>query len=341
MSEQITHLQIEQQIRNILARGEEEKGKLLLKKMVAEMARLRRFENAERLRDLLVEIDPMALGDIIRAAEIIEKEKFAAIDKNHLTTWSALRDVLEPVEFSTLYHSLVHQRFAKGEVIVKQGSQHSVLYFVNSGRVELFFQQNGRDVLVKTIGPGEIFGAGTFFEASVWTINARSLGAEVSSLTQEKTQRWQKDFPGLESKLNDFCSKYKIIYEYFGIMGRDRRAFERLGITGKVDMALFDREGKDTGIGAKGDLFDISAGGVSFFLRISKKSNARLLFRRNVGLTMASTLGSRFSITGMVLAVRSQPVVGNEYATSIRFSRVLAKKELRELITSTQERARK
>jgi len=104
-----------------------------------------------------------------------------------------------------------------------------------------------------------------------------------------------------------------------------------------VKMILFDKEGKDSGVAAKGDLFDISAGGVSFFLRISKKNNARLLLGRAVGLTIASVPGSRFNIGGVVKAVRSQPIVGNEYAVSVQFDRELAQKELKNLILTARE----
>lgn len=328
----ITDLSQEQLIRDLFARGEKEEGKQLLKEMISRIAKLRKFEHAEKLRELFIEIDPMALNDIIGTSEIIENEKIAAIDKNHLAVWSTLLETFGLYEFLTIYYSLEHKRFANGEIIVKQGSKHSALCFVNSGSVDLFLQENGKDVLVKTIGSGEIVGSDTFFQASTWTINARSRGAEVSFLKPDKLKMWQNDFPGLESKLNDFCSRFKIPYELFRRMGRDRRIFDRVPIDGKMDMALLDREGKDTGIGAKGELFDISVGGVSFSLRISQKKNARLLFGRNVSVTMTSTLASRFTITGVILAVCSQDTVGNEYSVSVQFSRVLAQKELKNLM---------
>ena len=302
--------------------------------MIDEMLRQRMFQYAERLRDLLIEIDPMALNDIIRTAEMIENEKIAAIDKNHLSVWSAMVEVLGLHEFLTLYYSLEHKRFAKGEILVNQGSRDAVLYFVNSGRVDLFFQEKGKDVLIKTVGAGEILGAGTIFEASTWTFTVRSLGAEVSLLKPDSLQKWQKDYPGLESKLSDFCVRFKVPHESFRKMGRDRRVFQRVQIAGRVEMVLL--EGKGTRIGAKGDLFDISAGGVSFSLRISQKNNARLLFGRKVGLSLTSAGSSRLSITGVILALRSQPAIGNEYSVSVQFNRQLTQKELKDLIVSAQ-----
>jgi CRP-like cAMP-binding protein len=335
----ITGLPEEQQIRDFLSKGEKEKGRQLLQEIIAATVRQRRFADAENLREWLIEIDPMALGDIIKAAEIIESAKSASIDKGYRVVWSALADALDPNEFSTLYHSLEHQQFAKGEIIVKQGSRQSALFFINSGRVELFFQEHGKEVSVNTLGPGEILGAGTFFEASVWTINARSLGAELSSLKLDKIQQWQKNFPALESNLNDFCIRFTIPYKSFRKLGRDRRIFERVRITGRVAMALLDKGGKDTGIGAKGDLFDISAGGISFFLRISQKKNARLLYGRKARVTMASAVSPMFTITGDILAVRSQPVVGNEYSVHMRFTRVLEPHELKNIIAADKEQS--
>ena len=334
----ITNLSEEQQIREFLAKNEKEKGTRLLKETIAEMARKRRFEDAENLRDWLMEIDPMALSDIINAAEIIENEKNTAINKDYFAIWSDLREVLDPNEFSTLYHSLDHKQFSKGEIIITQGSPQSALYFVNSGRVELFFQENGKDVQIKTIGQGEILGAGTFFETSVWTMSARSLGAEMSCLKIDKLQQWQKNLPALESKLNDFCIRFKIPHESFRRMGRDRRVFERVRIAGRVAMSLLDKNGKETGIGATGELFDLSAGGVAFFLRISQKKNARLLFGKKVHLTMASTVIPNFIMTGNILAVRSQPVVGNEYSVHVRFNRVLDQNELKNLLDAGKEK---
>ena len=334
----LTNLPEEQQVRNFLAKGEKERGKHLLQEMIAATARQRRFEEAEKLRDWIIEIEPMALADVIKATETIENEKAAAIDKDDFAVWAPLREVLDLDEFSALYHLMEKQRFTNGEIIVKQGARQSVLFFVNSGRVELLFQENGKNISVKTIEKGEILGGGTFFETSVWTVSVRSLGAELSCLRMDKLQQSQNKFPALESKLNDFCARFKLPYELFRKMGRDRREFERFLIKGRVGMSLLDNDGKETGVGAKGELFDISIGGVGFFLRISQKKNTRSLLGRRVRITMASTVAQEFSTSGTVLAVRSQPVVGNEYSAHVQFDRVLDQNQLKELVAAGSQK---
>jgi len=333
----ITDLVEEQKVRECLVRGEREKAKVLLKELITATAQIKRFSDAEKLRDWFMEIDPMALSDSIRTAEIIEHEKTAAIDKEFLAIWTALSEALDLDEFATLYHALEHKKFANGEIFVEQSSPQSALYFINSGRVELFFQENGKDIRVKVLGQGEILGAGTFFESSVWTVTARSLGAEISRLRFDKLQQFQDNFPSLESKLNDFCIRFKISHEPFRRMGRDRRIFNRERIHGRVATVLLDREGKETGVGAKGELFDISAGGISFFLRISQKKNVRLLFGRKIRLVLASMIAKSLNLTGTILAIKSQPVVGNEYSVHVRFDKVLEPDVLRSLIDAGKE----
>jgi hypothetical protein len=106
---------------------------------------------------------------------------------------------------------------------------------------------------------------------------------------------------------------------------------------GDMPITSFPEEQQIRELLSKGDLFDISAGGVAFFLRISQKKNARLLFGRKVNVTMASTGTSVFTITGHVMAIRSQPVVGNEYSVHVRFSRVLDQIELKSLVDTGKE----
>ena len=71
------------------------------------------FVQAQKLREWLIEIDSTAVGQILRASEIIEQEKVAAIDKGHLEIWSELYDILTTDEFSAVYYALKHKEFSK------------------------------------------------------------------------------------------------------------------------------------------------------------------------------------------------------------------------------------
>ncbi len=331
----ITGLPEEQAVRVFLTQGKADSAKKQLLDLISRMARMRRFNQAEQLREWLIEIDSMALSDIIKAAEIIEDEKRASIDKEHIDIWSDLYELLTTEEFSTLYHSLTHRRFGNEEMIVAQGSIQTSLFFINSGKVKLFYREEGSDVLVKTMGKGEVLGAGVFFDASVWTISAASLGSsDISILSLESLARWKHDYPGIESKLNDFCCSFDRIAEFFKITNRDRRKHKRSRLSGPVTANLLNNEGKGTGVSTKGELADISAGGVSFYVRISKKENSRMLLGRSVLVTFPGSekAGRLIERQGVIMAVRGYHVMENEYSVHVKFDMEMYQHQLQILV---------
>ncbi len=330
----ITGLQEEQVAKDLLAQGKVDFAKKQVLDLIGRMARQRKFNQAEQLRDWLIEVDPMALSEIIRAAELIEEEKQASIDKGHLEVWSGLYDVLTTEEFSTLYHSLEHRHFDNEQLIVSQGELQASLFFINSGTVKLFFRDEGSDVLVKTMIPGEILGAGSFFNASVWTISAVALGSsDISVLPLENLERWQENYPALESKLNDFCSKFERVDQFFKKADKDRRKYKRTKVSGRITAILIESDGRDAGVRTKGEISDISAGGVSFYIRISKKENARILLGRGVRILLpgndaAGTPGH----PGIIMAVRGYHAMENEYSVHVRFDSPLPHNELQAVL---------
>ena len=55
-----------------------------LAEQVKSLAREGNFKEAERLREKLLENDPMALSHIVSTAEVIEEEKTKYLDQGHL-----------------------------------------------------------------------------------------------------------------------------------------------------------------------------------------------------------------------------------------------------------------
>ena len=53
-------------------------------------AKEKNFQHAEALRERLMQVDSMALPEIIGSAEIIEQEKAAGMDSEHLAVWDSL-----------------------------------------------------------------------------------------------------------------------------------------------------------------------------------------------------------------------------------------------------------
>ncbi len=326
-------------IERLLDRGEGDKAKKMLVELIYQAADIKRFNEAEKLREWLIEIDPTALSDIIRTAELIEEQKSASINSDYLQIWSNLYDSLTTEEFNELYFSMSHKSFIEEQTLVDQGAQQPQIFFINRGKVKLYFRSKESEVYIKSIGPGELFGAETFFDASVWTVSATTLSkSEISILPHRNSINWKTDYPALESKLQDFCRGFDNLGEFKEKMSSDRREHKRHTLTGRVSAILLENDEKDSGVQMSGELADISSGGLSFTLRISQKRNARVLLGRKVRVALSSTTspGQLFSVNGVFMTVRSLYSVNNEYSAHLMFSNHLTGAELRGVIEAAE-----
>lgn len=337
----ITFLPKEKEARALFEKGEEDDAIELVMELIIQMSKERKFEQADKLREWLIEAAPMALIKAIQAAEIIQEQKTQAIDRGHLEVWSELYDILSTEEFSTLYHSMQHRRYGSGEVIIEQHTRLPALFFVNRGKVKLYYSDSaGSEVLVRVAGPGDIIGVDTFFNSSLWTINASTMGAaDVSRLRFESQQKWNDEFPALESKLHDFCLKYESLQEFFRNTSKDRRQSERKKIEGRVATVLLDSERKATKVSAKGELFDISQGGLSFFMRISAKDHSRILLGHHIRIFLPIDMavpGKVKPVDGMIVAVRAHLIMENEYSIHVRFEEKIDTMQVKRFINAAK-----
>lgn len=311
------------QLAELLALGKKEAIDRLLQ-AIETAARTGRFEQADKSRDWLMRVDPLALRQSIRAAEIIEKAKIASVDGKFRQTWHELATALEPEEFATLYHLMTRREFAKDEPVVRQGEFAASLLFINSGRLQLYALSADREVALKICAAGEIVGVENFFESSVWTVNARSLGAEISLLGRDKLQRHQEHYPALAGKLRDFCARFPATSALFSKTGRTRRRFQRQKAVGAAIVVVLDEEDRETGGGAKGEILDISRGGMSVALRFSQREKAEAMLGKTIRITMETgRVAAPLTCQATVVAVRCRDFLGNDYSLHAEFPREL------------------
>ncbi len=326
----------ESRIKQLVQEGKKQEAAAIIMRYIEAAARQKMFDKAEKLRDKLIEIDSMMLTEIIRAAEIIEEAKVTSIHKDHLATWRTLVDLLTQEEFSALYHAMTLKHYKNGENIVRRGTFLAQLVFVNSGQVQVTAHVNGREIFLKNVEAGEVLGGSTFFEASVWTVDARSLGTELFLLPRRKLELLKEQHPALESKLIDFSAMFTSPELLFNKTNKSRRQFERKSINGRAAIHLLAKDGRQTDVRFKGELFDISRGGVSFFMHVSKKKNAEMLFGNKIRIQIPMGGGGRQKdCTGIIVAVRSHHVVSNEYSVHVRFVSQLTPQELLEFTGGT------
>ncbi len=283
----------------------------LLVELIVQSARDKEFDRAEDLRDKLLDIDPMAVNEIVKTGEVIESEKSDAIDKDHLDIWADLYDRLTPEETNALYYGMKPVTHLSNHLVYKQGEIRSCLYFIDHGQLKMFYQQADKSRLLKTLRPGDIFGEDTFFfsEAFCSTSVMTDSPVKLYVLFKDDLDKLAAKTPGLESKLNEYCLSLETVADLLKAKQLERRIEKRLNIPGKV----FVQQAEDSDRAAvepfRAELLDISASGLAFLMKTTDKVSSRLL-GRDLSLELSfDELGSDTEIkrVGTVVAVNIEP----------------------------------
>ena len=269
-----------------------EEAVALLFKLIEQHAKEKNFDKAESLRDKLFDVDSMALHEIIKSAEIIEEEKSEAVDKDHMEIWADLYDNLSTEEANTLYFGLKKAMFEPDELLLRQGDKNDRLYFINSGRLKLVYRDKDSEKLVQTISSGSLAGCNTFFTITVCTTSLISnTRVNANYLDRETFLKWKEEAPALAGKLELFSDRQAKEADLLRKKGIDRRAFRRLKLAGPLSFQVLNRSGQPIGRYFRGELSDISLGGVSFLIKTNNPRSASMLLGRKMRVTCKVSVG--------------------------------------------------
>lgn len=259
----------------------------LLYKMTIKYAREKNFKKAEEFREKLFEVDPMALGEIVKTGDIIEEEKNNAVINDYMNIWGNLYERLSNEEANDLFYSVKVAEFQPDETIIAQHEKNARLYFINRGQLKIVYTQDGNEFFLKMLGAGDIAGDDTFFSISVSTVSVISLSqVKMGYLDRETLKTLSAKHPQLEKKLLDYCSLGDGVTTLVAKIGLERRQQTRLKLRGKTLVQLLDPQGKPMGKPFKGNLMDISIGGISFLIKTAKRETARLLLGRKLNMAI-------------------------------------------------------
>ena len=314
----------------------------LLVELIVKHAREKNFDQAEGLRDRLIEVDSMAVNEIVKTGEVIETEKGDAIDKDHLAIWADFYEGLTAEETNALFYGMKLAKHPANHMIYKQGEISSRLYFIDEGQLKMFYRQADRAILLKTLGPGDIFGENTFFFSDAFCTTSVITGSPVKLyvLLKDDLDQLNLKTAGLESKLNDYCLSLDSVADLLKSKDLERRVEKRLTLPGKMLVQILNDSDQPAAKAFKAELLDISASGLAFLMKTTQKASAMLLGRKlNIKLTF-DELASEIEIkrVGSVVAVNSEPF--HEYVVHAEFSKYLASStidELEDLIHTAEE----
>lgn len=339
-----TDEEVEQQARLNLRGLDEKILQLVKEKKIAEVtvliaeyaekaAREKDFVTAEILRDRMLAVNPNALIEVIRVSGIIEEEKNNAINSHHLSLWSDLYDFLDSTTFSALYHCQRFQEYQPEEVLVQQGDINSTLFFINAGQVSLTCRKGQDEIFLKRLGPAEIVGVAPFFDVSVWTVTLTAMTAvKVQVLERESFQKLLTQHPGLESSLMDFCRRSDKVAELVRLSGEDRREDPRYSAELAIANSLLDENGYPSAQRFRGRLEDISVGGLSLLIRISRKESARLFLGRRIVSLLPMGINAVRESRGEIVGVTVQDYVDQDYLVHVRFDQPLTAIDLKNIM---------
>jgi len=308
-----------------IANGDTNAAVKLLFKMIVQSAKEKNFIKAEQLRERMLDVDPMALDEIISSAEIIEEGKSQSLDPIHMQIWSKLYDMLDTEEKNELFYSMQDLILGVNKTVFSQGQLNTNLYFINQGQLKMIYQDKAGDVLLYTLGAGQLAGQENFFSNTVCTTSLISLSnVNIKYLQKDALLKWKKDLPALEQKLSDFCAGFPSATTLLQSKKMDRRALKRIKFSGKGQIQLLNRSGEPIGKSFKGELSDISVGGLSFEIRISKEETARLLLGRRISISfnVSKRIPSQMiDRSGIIVGVYPFPF--EDYSIHVKFDKML------------------
>jgi len=308
-----------------IANGDTNAAVKLLFKMIVQYAEEKNFIKAEQLRERMLEVDPMALDEIISSAEIIEEGKSQSLDPIHMQIWSKLYDMLDTEEKNELFYSMQDSVLGINKAVFSQGKLDTNLYFINQGQLKMIYENKAGDVLLYTLGSGQLAGQENFFSNTVCTTSLITLSnVNLKYLAKDSLLKWKMELPTLEQKLNDFCDGFPSATKLLQSKKMDRRALKRIKLSGKGLINLLNRAGEPIGKSFKGALSDISVGGLSFEIRISKEETARILLGRriSIALNVSKSIASQvIDQKGIIVGVYPFPF--EDYSIHVKFDKQL------------------
>ena len=284
------------------------------------------FLAAEKLRDKLIETNPMAISEAIKTAEMIEDGMSAAIDKDHLAIWPELYDQLTVEERNCLFHSMKKYALPEGKVLLKYGTLNNRLFFIEKGRVIIGLPQKENKLKVfAQLGRGDILGEYTFATIALCSATAiTKTEVQLRCLVGSETESWDEKHPGLQNRILEYCHKYGRVDQILERKEQENHVHPRHSVQGRVKAILLNNNGLETKATFHGDLGEISRSGTSFSIQCNKKAIVKQLLTRSFSLTF--TLGQKgkeinFSTMGRVVRVTS--LLYNDYILHVGFHSTL------------------
>ncbi len=320
--------EMEKRAEELIQQEQVESAVKLMYEIIVAFAKAKDFNKAEAWREKLMEVDSMALSEIVNSAEIINAEKLEAIDEDHKKIWATLYNSLTQEEGNSLYFGTKALELPPEKIFIQQGKLSDKLFFIDSGTVNIIYKQGEMELFLTKLDPGKVIGQDTFFSISICTTSM--FGAtplKLRFLDRAVLLKIDKENPGFQNKLQDYCASADLLKE----KSVERRVFERDKTAGKTTSQIHDAKGQSVGAPFHGRLDDISAAGASFHIKCSQNETARSLLGKVTTLLIELENSQIIKAKGHIVGVQSHNF--GHYAIHFRFLKPFTTPDLNKLLS--------
>jgi CRP-like cAMP-binding protein len=214
---------------------------------------------------------------------------------------------------------------APNKLLLSQGKKNTRLFFIDSGKVTVFFRKGDKNVPLGQLSRGDVLGEENFFGISLCTTSAVTQSkVELRHLSRTDAESWNDTLPGLYDKLAAYCEKHGKSRGLAAQKNLERRTYERYGARAVATAYLVDAQGEKTETYFRGPVTDISRSGICLSIKCSKQETARELLSKNVEISVAfdEMADKVFKTFGAI--VKASYYLHNDYDLHVRFSSIIA-----------------
>ncbi|MGV7222087.1 MAG: Crp/Fnr family transcriptional regulator [Nitrospinales bacterium] len=325
---------MEQEANEFIEQGNKNRAVKHCRDLSIAWAKEKNFKKATAWREKLIEIDSMAMIEILETGEVIESEKANAIDYRHQKVWENLYYSLSQEESIAFYLSLKEKEFEPGKVIIQQGGLNNKLFFVDSGQLKTVFNLGDKEVIINELTQGDTLGEDTFFNISNCTsTSVVQTPAIIKYIDRSGLEAVDKDHPGIAKILENYCSREgaKNTGDVLMNFSFDRRQYPRHKLVGKIVTQIYDSDKKPFGSAASGGLEYISVGGSAFSIKSSSKDIGRKLLGKLAAVAIHFNNGPKIKFNGRILSARYND--NGAYMTHLKFMKPFVEEQLNRITT--------
>lgn len=218
-------------------------------------------------------------------------------------------------------HPVIHLRYRKGDLIMKEGDYGISIYKIKKGRVRVTQQQDEMELTLATLGPGEVFGEMAFLNKAVETRSASVRALEELELEVLHPARLTREYDGMPPILRYITNQTLNRLIRMNNMYAQLLKKKELAKTGRQkeseaasrkyyrkplnQACVYHPAGPSGKIRLQGRLTDISVGGAG--MEVSSRNAMNIRHELGSEFTIHSTLasGRDIELTGKIRSVKN------------------------------------